>query len=176
MRNCGGLRFAVNAQCEHERMRLSRAEYRGGRAAAPGHCHDKNALLNNAEYGNLDFINHMITVHMADVNVKDEYALLDAAALLPPSLAMSPLLPRCLSAWGGCECEKQRRRKRRCTCAASYGHFSIVSALLAAGADVNVKNNNGYTPLHAAAYAAGYPANNAAGYPLSRRCLRRDRM
>ena len=65
-----------------------------------------------AKAGDLNSVNHFITVHMADVDAKDNY------------LGSTPL-----------------------HYAVSYGNASVVSILIAAGADVNAKSNGGDTPL-----------------------------
>ena len=86
-------------------------------------CHVRFGLHAAAEApAELDIVNHFITVHKADVNLK-----------VGPN-GNTPLLN---AAW--------------------RGHVSIVAALLAAGANVSLKNKAGETPLHRAA-SAGHPS------------------
>ena len=85
-------------------------------------CHVRFGLHAAAEAGDLDIVNHFITVHKADVNLK----------VVPDGNAPLHL-------------------------AAYYGHVSVAATLLAAGANVNLKNNDGKTPLHRAA-SAGHPS------------------
>ena len=82
-------------------------------------CHVRFGLHAAAEAGDLDIVNHFITVHKADVNLK----------VGPDGNAPLHL-------------------------AAHYGHVSVAAALLAAGANVNLKNKAGETPLHRAASAS----------------------
>ena len=59
-------------------------------------------------------------------------------------------------------------------CVAMNGHMEIVTALLAAGANVNAVENDGETPLHKAALstrAGGERGRGAA--PHARRCVAR---
>ncbi|XP_047468529.1 GA-binding protein subunit beta-1-like, partial [Penaeus chinensis] len=44
------------------------------------------------------------------------------------------------------------KRRRPLHFAASNGHNTVVDVLLAGGADVNARNNSGWSPLHSAAY------------------------
>ena len=78
-----------------------------------------------AKAGDLDSANHFITVHMADVNEKDAN---DPDFILWIPHGYTPL-----------------------HYAARHGQVSVASVLIAAGADVNAKSDNGSTPLHQAA-------------------------
>ena len=257
-------------------------------ADPPGHCHAENALLDAASAGDLDVVNHLITVHMADVHVTSSVghtplhnaavsghvsvvsALLaagadvnattsagetplrvshaDAAALLiaagghwgevcAGAAVVNPAgpSPSCLcespnveTDSGACEAVAAcaapsvlNAGTNRCDCPAPHigadgadppgdchganalhlaagtgdlvsvgylitvhmadvdakdaygytpqhyaawtGHVSVVAALIAAGADVNVKDNDGRTPLYFAGHAAVISTLLAAG-------------
>ena len=76
--------------------------------------------------GDLDSINHFLTVHMKDANADGSSVSRGAHYNYKPLHY-----------------------------AARYGHASVASVLIAAGADVDAKNRTGGTPLHMAAYYGG---------------------
>ena len=132
-------------------------------AKTPGDCHAKNALLDAAEAGDLDLVAHLITVHMADVNVKSGHGAtpLHAAARGGHASIVATLL-----AAGADADAKNNGGHAPLHAAARYDRAAAVAALIAGGADVNVKNNNDETPLIYAAisgHAAIVSALLAAG-------------
>ena len=89
--------------------------------------HAKTYPLHEAAItGDLDSINHFLTVHMKDANADGSSVSRGA------HYSYKPL-----------------------HYAARYGHASVASVLIAAGADVDAKNNVGETPLHMVAYYGG---------------------
>ena len=103
-----------------------------------------------AKTGDLDSVNHFITVHMADVNATIIYGKtpLHEAARYGHASVVSVLI-----AAGADVNAKNSGDFTPLHNAATYGHdVSVVSILIAAGADVNAKDNiNGWTPLHGSA-------------------------
>ena len=110
-------------------------------------CHAKT-LHEAAQTGDLDSVNHFITVHMANVNVKSN-------GRTPLHLAASrghvSIVSALIAAGANVNAKDNFRGETPLQYAASGGHISIVSALIAAGAGVNFKDNYGKTPLHLAA-------------------------
>ena len=95
--------------------------------------------------GDLDSVNHFITVHMADVNATTDYGYtpLHQAA----SRGRAPVVSILIAA--GAEVNaKNIDGDTPLHRAARYGHASAVSILIASGAEVNAKNDGGYAPLH----------------------------
>ena len=114
-------------------------------ADPPGDCHAENALHEAARTGDLDAVNHLITVHMADVNATTSYGEtpLHKAAHNGPASIVSVLLA------AGAEVSiKRSDGETPLHLAAGNGHADIASMLLSAGADVNAEDNYGNTPLH----------------------------
>ena len=102
-----------------------------------------------AKVGDLDSVNHFITVHMADVNAKSNYygeTPLHRAAQRSDASFVSILI-----AAGADVNVKSNSGNTPLHYAAQRSHASVVSILIAAGADVDAKNNSGNTPLHYAA-------------------------
>ena len=104
-----------------------------------------------AKAGDLDSVNHFITVHMADVDAKDHVSNtpLHRAAYYGRTSVVSVLIA------AGAEVNAKRSESDGDTplhIAAKQGNASVVSILIAAGAEVNAKDNNGSTPLHWAAF------------------------
>ena len=114
-------------------------------ADAPGDCHAENALHEAAGMDDLDAVNHLISVHMADVNATTSYGEtpLHKAAHNGPASIVSVLLA------AGAEVSiKRSDGETPLHLAAGNGHADIASMLLSAGADVNAEDNYGNTPLH----------------------------
>ena len=133
-------------------------------ADAPGDCYGENALHTAAGAGDLDVVNYLITVHMADVNATTsagETPLHEAAGSGHVSVVAT------LIAAGASVNAQNNNGETPLHNAAKYGHVSVVAALLAAGADVNAQDNNGETPLRVAeAHSQGvlvFPLLLAAG-------------
>ena len=101
-----------------------------------------------AKAGDLDSVNHFITVHMADVDAKnnDGNTPLHDAALRGNASVASILI-----AAGADVNAKNNFGETPLHHAALRGNASVASILIAAGADVNAKDNLGDTPLHYAA-------------------------
>ena len=101
-------------------------------------------LHESAWTGDLDSVNHFITVHMADVNATTDYGYtpLHQAA----SRGRAPVVSILIAA--GAEVNaKNIDGDTPLHRAARYGHASAVSILIASGAEVNAKNIDGDTPL-----------------------------
>ena len=102
-----------------------------------------------AKAGDLNSVNHFITVHMADVDAKGNYGNtpLHEAALRGNASVVSILIA------AGAEVNaKSNYGNTPLHFAAYYGRASVVSVLIAAGAEVNAKRSGGDTPLHEAAW------------------------
>ena len=125
-------------------------------ADAPGDCHAENALHQAASIGDVDSVNHLISIHMADVNAKGD----DGKTPLHWAAAQGHLsIVSALIAAGADVNEKGFRGWTPLHEAAalinSSDRLSIILALIAAGADVNAKDDDGKTPLHRAARHQG---------------------
>ena len=103
-----------------------------------------------AKAGDLNSVNHFITVHMADVNAKSNYGHtpLYWAAYRGHASAVSILI-----AAGANVNAKNNGGDTPLHRAARQDYASVASILIAAGADVNAKSGGSYgdTPLHRAA-------------------------
>ena len=96
----------------------------------PGHCHGGDALLEAAKAGDLVSVSYLITVHMADVDVKDsagETPLHHAAGNGHVSVVAT------LLAAGAAVTVKDNDGETPLHNAAGNGHVSVVATLLAAG-------------------------------------------
>ena len=116
----------------------------------PATRHAENYSLHKAaEAGDLDAVNHFVTVHMANVDAKNDnyHTPIYLAAILGHVPVVSALI-----AAGTDVNMKNDSGNTPLDAAAKYGHVSIVSALIAAGAEVNVKDDLGYTPIFSAAF------------------------
>ena len=109
-----------------------------------------------AKAGDLNSVNHFITVHMADVDAKDndgDTPLHDAAAWLHGDASVVSILIA-----AGAEVNAKNNDDDTPLHYAARLQWdsdaSVVSVLIAAGAEVNAKNSYGNTPLH---YAARNP-------------------
>ena len=117
-------------------------------AAPPGDCHPENALLTAAEAGDLDFVNRLIAVHMADVNVKDD---IDRTPLhYAANNGHAAVLATLIAARANVNAQ-DFYNLTPLHLAADNGHAAVVPALVAAGADVNAKDDSSGAPLHYAA-------------------------
>ena len=96
----------------------------------------------------LDSVNHFITVHMADVNAKDDNGNTPLHHRSRASIASI-----LIAAGADVNVKDDNGNTPLYGAASLWGHASVVSILIAAGADVNAKNNDGETPLYRAAYS-----------------------
>ena len=117
-------------------------------------CHAESdyPLHDAAQAGNLNLVNHFITVHMADVNGAN------ASGATPLHLAAGPnrgyaAIVAALLAAGASVNAQDNNNETPLHYAAFAGRAAIAATLLAAGADVNAAGSVGQTPLHYAAFA-----------------------
>ena len=111
------------------------------------HAASDDPLGDAAKAGDLDLVNHFVTVHMSDVNATNvslEAPLHLAAraghAAIAAALILATANVNARSGAGGAPLHM----------AAAGGHVAVVSLLIAATASVDAKDNNGETPLHMA--------------------------
>ena len=106
-------------------------------------------LHSAAADGALDSVNHFLTVHNWEANVKNNSGStpLHGAALYGHVVVVSTLI-----AAGADVNAKSNYDNTPLHDAARNGRVAIVSMLIAAGADVNAKSSGGETPLYESAY------------------------
>ena len=130
--------------------------------------------------GDLDLVNHFITVHMADV---DESWYSNTPLILAARYGHASIAAALIAA--GADVEADSVGVTPLIFAIGNRHVTVVALLLAAGADVNAKNKDDETPLHfaveggdvsivAALLAAGAEVNATSSdnrTPLARAAL-----
>ena len=96
--------------------------------------------------GDLDSVNHFITVHMADVNATTDYGYtpLHQAA----SRGRAPVVSILIAAGADVNATTNYLSQTPLYLAANWRYVPVMSILIAAGANVNAKTDNGYTLLH----------------------------
>ena len=117
-------------------------------------CHAASdyPLHDAARAGNLNLVNHFITVHMADVNganASGETPLHAAAGVNRGYAAVAAAL----LAAGASVNAQDNNNDTPLHHAAGAGNDAYAATLLAAGADVNATGHVGQTPLHSAAFS-----------------------
>ena len=112
------------------------------------HAASSHPLHAAARAGDLDLVNHFITVHMADVNRANAsgFTPLHWAAIGGHAAIAATLL-----AAGASVDAKDEDDETPLHFAARNGRASVVATLLARGADVDAKDEDDNTPLHFAA-------------------------
>ena len=122
-------------------------------ADPPGDCHAETYPLHEAaRAGDLDAVNHLITVHMADVNATTSYGdtPLHYATGDGTGVGHVPVVSVLIAAGANVNA-KEDEGQVPLHQAAIKGNIPVVSMLIAAGADVNARNGYNQTPLHEAA-------------------------
>ena len=110
-------------------------------------CHVPFGLHAAVLAGDLDLVNHFITVHMADVNARDD----DDTPLHYAANGGHAAIASVLIAAGADVNAKNDDEDTPLRWAAGADYVTVVVLLLAAGADVDGRNDDDETPLHWAA-------------------------
>ena len=122
--------------------------------SAGGVWHSFSYPLHGAAHGgSLTAINHFLSVHMTDVNAKDDQG--DTPLHYAASNGQVSAIATLIAAGANMNAKDGYRGRTPLHRGIYRGHVSVVSALLAAGAAVNATNQYGATPLHEAAGAIG---------------------
>ena len=114
------------------------------------HAEFAKTLHEAVEAGDLDSVNHFITVHMADVNAKSgnyDSTPLHLAVAVTTDARVSIVLAL-IAAGADVNATGGFSDSTPLYLAAHYGRVSVVSALIAAGADVDAKSKFDQSPLH----------------------------
>ena len=122
-------------------------------AAPPGDCHAETYPLHEAaRAGDLDAVNHLITVHMADVNATTSYGdtPLHYATGDGTGVGHVPVVSVLIAAGANVNAKEDEGQVPLHN-AAIKGNIPVISMLIAAGADVNARQHYNQTPLHEAA-------------------------
>ena len=122
-------------------------------------AHDDNSAVHHAETyplleaanaGDLDSVNHFIASHMADVDAKDTYGNAPLHKIGNASIASV------LIAAEANVNAKNNSGNTPLYRAAGYNGVAVISILIVAGANVNAQNNSSSTPLHRAVFSDIY--------------------
>ena len=113
-------------------------------------CHAASdyPLHDAAKAGDLNLVNHFVTVHMSDVNATN--VSLEAPLHLAARAGHAAIAAALISATANANA-RSGAGGAPLHMAAAGGHVAVVSLLIAATASVDAKDNNGETPLHMAA-------------------------